>query len=272
MHCCLVGLATILYRGDRMNILVCLKQTFDTEARIVLEDGLVKEDGVQYIMNPYDEYAVEEAIALKEKFDGLVTVVSIGPARVEEAVRTALAMGADEAVIVDDPQAFGDEYTAAEVLAAVMRARPYDLILAGNQAVDDGSGQVALRVAELLGIPHIGVVTKLTVEGTKVTAERDAEGDTEIVEATLPVLVTAQQGLNEPRYPSLIGIRKAAKKPIEHLTVADLGLSAEALTARAQVVDTFLPAAKGAGRVLEGDTAARVDELVRELRQTSKVL
>ncbi|MCY0875839.1 MAG: electron transfer flavoprotein subunit beta/FixA family protein [Firmicutes bacterium] len=255
-----------------MNILVCLKQTFDTEARIVLEDGRIKEDGVQFVINPYDEYAVEEAIALKERFDGVVTVISIGPARVDEAVRTALAMGADEAVIVDDPAAFGDEFTASTVLAATIKSRPYDLILAGNQAVDDGSGQVALRTAELLGIAHIGVVTKLSVEDGRVTAERDAEGDTEIVEAALPVMVTAQQGLNEPRYPSLIGIRKAAKKPVERLTLADLGLSAETVAPRAQIVETFLPPAKGSGRVLEGDTAARVAELVSELRQTSKVL
>jgi electron transfer flavoprotein beta subunit len=181
-------------------------------------------------------------------------------------------MGADEAVIVDDPAAFGDEYTAAAVLAAVAKERPYDLILAGNQAVDDGSGQVAIRMAELLGIPHIGVVTKLTVLGNQVTAERDAEGDLEIVSAALPVLVTAQQGLNEPRYPSLIGIRKASKKPLTKLTLAELGLTPDAVAPRAQVTETFLPPAKGAGRVLQGETALRVSELVRELRQTSKVL
>ncbi|MCY0901425.1 MAG: electron transfer flavoprotein subunit beta/FixA family protein [Firmicutes bacterium] len=255
-----------------MNILVCLKQTFDTETKIALQDGSIKEDGVQYVMNPYDEYAVEEAIAIKESGEATVTILTIGPARVEEAVRTALAMGADEAVIVDDPAAFGDEYTAAAVLAAVAKERPYDLILAGNQAVDDGSGQVAIRMAELLGIPHIGVVTKLTVLGNQVTAERDAEGDLEIVSAALPVLVTAQQGLNEPRYPSLIGIRKASKKPLTKLTLAELGLTPDAVAPRAQVTETFLPPAKGAGRVLQGETVLRVSELVRELRQTSKVL
>lgn len=255
-----------------MNILVCLKQTFDTETRIVLEEGKIKEDGVQFIINPYDEYAVEEAIALKEQFEGVVTVLTIGPARVEEAVRTALAMGADEAIVITDEVAIGDEKTAAEVLAAAIKGRPFDLILAGNQAVDDGSGQVAIRLAELLGIPHIGVVTKLTVDGVSVTAERDAEGDTEVVQATLPVLITAQQGLNEPRYPSLIGIRKAAKKPLTRLTLTDLGLSPEAICASAHTVETFLPGGKGAGRILEGDTKSRVSELVRELRQHSKVL
>ncbi|MHB1681807.1 MAG: electron transfer flavoprotein subunit beta/FixA family protein [Bacilli bacterium] len=255
-----------------MNIIVCIKQTFDTEARIVLENDAVKEDGMQFILNPYDEYAVEEAITLKEATGGVVTVVTVGPARVEEAIRTALAMGADEAIHVADEAAFGDEVTVSEVLAAVIKGRPYDLIIAGNQAVDDGSGQVAVRVAELLGIPHISTVTKLEINGGEVVAERDAEGDTEIVSAPLPALVTAQQGLNEPRYPSLIGIRKASKKPLTKMTVAELGLDAQAIASRASVVALFLPAAKGAGRVLEGDTTARAQTLFRELRQTSKVL
>ena len=255
-----------------MNIIVCIKQTFDTEARIVLENDAVKEDGVQFILNPYDEYAVEEAITLKEATGGVVTVVTVGPARVEEAIRTALAMGADEAIHVADEAAFGDEVTVSEVLAAVIKGRPYDLIIAGNQAVDDGSGQVAVRVAELLGIPHISTVTKLEINGGEVVAERDAEGDTEIVSAPLPALVTAQQGLNEPRYPSLIGIRKASKKPLTKMTVAELGLDAQAIASRVSVVALFLPAAKGAGRVLEGDTAARAQTLLHELRQTNKVL
>ena len=255
-----------------MNIIVCIKQTFDTEARIVLENDAVKEDGVQFILNPYDEYAVEEAITLKEATGGVVTVVTVGPARVEEAIRTALAMGADEAIHVADEAAFGDEVTVSEVLAAVIKGRPYDLIIAGNQAVDDGSGQVAVRVAELLGIPHISTVTKLEINGGEVVAERDAEGDTEIVSAPLPALVTAQQGLNEPRYPSLIGIRKASKKPLTKMTVAELGLDAQAIASRVSAVALFLPAAKGAGRVLEGDTAARAQTLFHELRQTNKVL
>lgn len=138
--------------------------------------------------------------------------------------------------------------------------------------MDDGSGQVAVRLAQLLDIPHISTITKLEISGTNVVAQRDAEGDTEIVEATLPVLVTAQQGLNEPRYPSLIGIRKAGKKPITKLTLSDLGLDHSHIESKVTTVEVVLPAAKGAGRVLEGDTATRVQELVKELRQTSKVL
>lgn len=255
-----------------MNILVCIKQTFDTEAKIVMEDGRVKEDGVQFVLNPYDEYAVEEAIKLKETHDGQVTLISVGPARAEEAIRTALAMGADEAIHVEDEAAFGDEFTASEVLAKVIKDLPYDLILAGNQAVDDGSGQVAVRLAELLGIPHISTVVKVEVQGDEVVAHRDAEGDTEVVAAKLPALLTAQQGLNEPRYPSLLGIRKASKKPIQKKTLAELGLNPAEVAAKSAVSETYLPPAKTAGLILEGDTQTRVQELLKGLRQTSKVL
>ncbi len=255
-----------------MNILVCIKQTFDTEAKITLEDGKVKEDGVQFVLNPYDEYAVEEAIKLKESHDGVVTVITVGPARAEEAIRTALAMGADEAIHVEDEAAFGDEFTASEVLAKVIKELPYDLILAGNQAVDDGSGQVAIRLAELLDIPHIATVVKVEVQGDEVVAHRDAEGDTEVIAAKMPVLLTAQQGLNEPRYPSLLGIRKASKKPIQKKTLAELGFSPVDVAAQVTVMETYLPPAKAAGRILEGDTDTRIQELLKELRQTKKVL
>ncbi|OFW81139.1 MAG: electron transfer flavoprotein subunit beta [Alicyclobacillus sp. RIFOXYA1_FULL_53_8] len=255
-----------------MNILVCLKQTFDTEERITIDNGKIKEDGVKFVINPYDEYAVEEAIRLKEEFGGEVTVLSIGPSRVEEALRTALAMGADEAVLADDPALFGDEFSAAKVLAAMIRGRSFDLILAGNQAVDDGSGQVAVRLAQELEIPHIGVITKLEVVGTEVTAHRDAEGDVEIVKAALPVLVTAQQGLNEPRYPSLIGIRKAGKKPLTHVTLADLGLNAQDVAAKAKVMETYLPQPKQAGKILAGDLTDQVKELVQSLKNVDKVI
>jgi electron transfer flavoprotein beta subunit len=255
-----------------VKIIVCLKQTFDTEERIVLEGGRIKEDGVRFVINPYDEYAVEEGIRLKEEHGGEVVVISVGPSRTEEALRTALAMGADEAILADDPDLFGDEYTVAKVLAAIIRNREYDIILAGNQAVDDGSGQVAVRLAEELGIPHISTLTKLVIDGDKVIGYRDAEGDEEHVEGRLPILVTAQQGLNDPRYPSLIGIRKAGKKPLTRVTLADLGLSKEDIRPRTEVVETFLPKPKEAGKILSGDLKDQVDELVRSLRTVEKVI
>lgn len=255
-----------------MNILVLLKQTFDTEERIAIADGKVKEDGVRFVVNPYDEYAIEEAVRLKEAGDAQVTVVTLGPERAEEALRTALAMGADEAILADDPTLFGDEYTAAQVLAAIAKEGQYDLILAGNQAVDDGSSQVAVRLAECLGWEHISTLTKLEVNGTEVIGHRDAEGDEEIVVGQLPLVVTAQQGLNDPRYPSLIGIRKAGKKPLRRVTLADLGLSEDDISAKTEVIDTFLPPKKEAGKILQGDLAAQVKELVSALHTVDKVI
>jgi len=255
-----------------MNILVCLKQTFDTEEKVVLDGGRVKEDGVRFVINPYDEYAVEEALRLKEAHGGQVTLISVGPERTEDAIRTALAMGADEAVLADDETLFGDEYTAAKVLAAIVKKRDYDIILAGNQAVDDGSGQVAVRLAEELEIPHISTLTELSVADGVVTGRRDAEGDEEVVTAKLPVLVTAQQGLNDPRYPSLIGIRKAGKKPLEHVTAEDLGLTAEDLQVPSQITETFLPKPKEGGKILSGELSSQVAELIASLKSVDKVL
>ncbi|ERI08178.1 electron transfer flavoprotein subunit beta/FixA family protein [Aneurinibacillus aneurinilyticus] len=254
-----------------MNILVCLKQTFDTEEKIVLENGTISEDGVEFIMNPYDEYAVEEAITLRDEHGGEVTVITVGPERAESALRTALAMGADKAVIVDDEEIHTDEYSVAKILAAVIKDREYDIILGGNMAVDNGSGQVGPRLAEELNIAQVTTITKLSVDGGKATIERDVEGDTETIEVSLPVLVTAQQGLNEPRYPSLPGIMKAKKKPMERLTIDDLGIDGE-VAAKTSVIETFLPPKKEAGRILSGDVADQVKELVQLLRNEAKVI
>ncbi|PWK05035.1 electron transfer flavoprotein subunit beta/FixA family protein [Tumebacillus permanentifrigoris] len=255
-----------------MNIFVALKQTFDTEEKIVVENGAVKEDGVRFVLNPYDEYAVEEAIKLRDEFGGQVTVVTIGPDRAQEALRTALAMGADDAVHISDESLFGDEFTVSNVLASYFKGKEFDIILTGNQAVDSGSGQTAVRLAELLNIAHISTITKLEISGTDVVAHRDAEGDLEVVGAKLPVLVTCQQGLNDPRYPSLIGIRKANKKPLDTPAAGDLGVDGASIGAKATVQETFLPAAKAAGRILDGDNAGRVQELVNLLQNEAKVL
>jgi electron transfer flavoprotein beta subunit len=255
-----------------MNILVVLKQTFDTEEKIVIQDGKISEDGVEFIINPYDEYAVEEAIKLKEELGGEVTVVTVGPDRAENALRTALAMGADKAILVDDESLFGDEYTTAKVLAAVAKKVGFDIILGGQMAVDSGAGQGGPRLAEELGINHVSTAVKLEVNGTSVRVERDIEGDLETVETSLPVLITAQQGLNEPRYPSLPGIMKAKKKPLERLTAEDLGLSPQDVQAKTEIVDQYLPPKKQAGRILSGDLSSQVSELVQLLRNEAKVI
>lgn len=256
-----------------MNILVCLKQTFDTEERIVLEDGQISEDGVEFVINPYDEYAVEEAIKLKEEHGGEVTVITVGPDRAEQALRTAMAMGADKGIIVDSEDLEdADEYTIAKILAEVIKEQEYDIILCGYMAVDDGSAQVGPRLAELLGIPHVSTITKLTIDGENVEVEKDVEGDVEIIQSKLPILLTAQQGLNEPRYPSLPGIMKAKKKPLERLDLDDLDLDEEDIEAKTETLEVFLPPKKEAGKILEGELSDQVKELVQALRNEAKVI
>jgi electron transfer flavoprotein beta subunit len=255
-----------------MNIIVLLKQTFDTEEKVVIKNGEIMEDSAEFVINPYDEYAVEEGIKLKEAFDGEVTVVTVGPGRAENALRTALAMGADKAVLVDDETLFGDEYTISKVLAAVIRDRPYDIILSGNMSVDNGAGQVALRLAEELNIPHVSTAVQLTVESGRATVVRDVEGNSEVIEASLPLVVTAQQGLNVPRYPSLPGIMKAKKKPLERLSAEDLGLKPEDILSRTEIVDQYPPPKKEAGKVLSGELADQSKELVKLLRYEAKVI
>jgi len=253
-----------------MEIYVLLKQTFDTEEKIVIQNGQVAEDGVKFIINPYDEYAVEQAIQFRDEHGGRVTVVGVGPERAAEALRTALAMGADEATLISDERIPQDEYAVAAVLHKFFEDKQADVILGGNFSVDNGAGQVAIRVAKLLGIPHVASVTKLELAGDKMTAHRDSEGDLEIAEVQLPALFTAQQGLNEPRYPSLQGIMKAKKKPFTQLSLDDLGIAGlEARTSRSEL---FLPAARKAGRVLTGDLGAQTQELVQLLRSEAKVI
>lgn len=254
-----------------MDIFVLLKQTFDTEEKIVLQGGAVQEDGAKFVINPYDEYAVEQAIQLRDEFGGKVTLLSVGPERTAEALRTALAMGADEAVLISDERIQGDEYEVAEILAHYLRGQSYDLLLGGNFSVDNGAGQVAIRLAALLDLPHAASITKLEISGKTAVAHRDAEGDIEVIEVPLPALFTAQQGLNEPRYPSLPGIMKAKKKPFQHLTLDDIkgAESAAALTSR---IALSLPPERSAGRILKGELAQQVTELVQALRHESKVI
>lgn len=255
-----------------MNVYVILKQTFDTEEKIVIRDGEVDEEGVKFTINPYDEYAVEEALRLKEQLGGTVTVVSAGPPRAAEALRTALAMGADEAVLLSDERIRTDEYGIARLLAAYFRSRTYDLILGGNFSVDNGAGQVAVRLAKLLDLPHVGSVTRLSVSGNRATAERDAEGDTETVEVPLPALFTAQQGLNDPRYPSLPGIMKAKKKPFQQLGLDELGLSEADIAAKTERTSLSLPPERKAGRILQGSPQEQARELVHLLKTEAKAI
>ncbi len=257
-----------------MNIYVLLKRTFDTEEKISLSNGRIQEDGAEFIINPYDEYAVEEAIQVRDAQGGEVTVVTVGGEDAEKELRTALAMGADKAVLIniEDDVEDGDQYTTAKILSEYLKEQDADLIIGGNVAIDGGSGQVGPRVAGLLDIPYVTTVTKLEIDGTKVTVTKDVEGDSEIIETSLPLLITAQQGLNEPRYPSLPGIMKAKKKPLEELELDDLDLEEDDVEAKTKSIEIYLPPQKEAGKVLQGDIPDQVKELVQLLRSEAKVI
>lgn len=257
-----------------MNIVVYLKQTFDTEAKIVLDSsGKIDSNGVNLVINPYDEYAIEEALQLKEKLGGEVTLVSVGNERVQEALRTALAMGCDQAILVNDPAIENpDEWVKAEILAKAISQIPYDIILGGRIAVDDGSSQVAVRLADALKIPSVTSILKLEVEENKATVTREIDGGTEIIEIALPAVLTAQKGLNIPRYPSMMGIMKAKKKEIKVMSLADIGISAAELPGKMNVLEYSLPSPRKGGMKITGEAADAAKELARILREEAKVI
>ena len=255
-----------------MNIVVCLKQTFDTETKISLNsDGKINDVGVTRAINPYDEFAVEEGLRLKEKFGGEVVIVSVGTEKVQESIRTALAMGADKGILVQDPALEkADEWVVALVLAKVISQVPYDIILAGRIAVDDQSAQVAVRVAEAMKFPQSSILALEAEEG-KAIATREIDGGTEIVEVPLPAVFTAQKGLNEPRYPNMMGIMKAKSKELKVMSLADLGFDGAPVRKTSEPVFS-LPGSRKAGIKIQGEPADSVRELVRLLTEEAKVV
>ncbi|MGO9570948.1 MAG: electron transfer flavoprotein subunit beta/FixA family protein [Desulfomonilaceae bacterium] len=259
-----------------MKSLVCLKQVPDTETQIkVKPDGTgIVTDGIKYIINPYDEFGVEEALKLKEKFKaGEVVILSVGPDRTTEALRTALAMGADRGIHINDENLNqGDPYVIAEALAAAAKQVEYDVIFCGHRAIDDDFGEAGAMLAELLQLPQVTLVTKVEVSEDKKTAtvERDVEGGKETVEVPLPCVLTSQKGLNEPRYASLPGIMKAKKKPIDQKTAGDLGVNA---VATLQARNFTMPPERQAGKKFENmEPAEAAKVVVQSLRNEAKVI
>ena len=256
-----------------MNIVACVKQVPDTETLIkVKPDGSgIDETGIKWVMNPYDEFGVEEALKLKEKFGGDVTIVSLGPARALETVRTALAMGADKAIHINDPALEGaDAYNIAAALAAAIKGIPYDIIFCGQRAIDDDAGQVGSVLAEFLSIPQITIVTKVDVEGASIKVVRPIEGAQLLIESSLPCVVTTQKGLNEPRYASLPGIMKAKKKPVDVKDAAGLGIT---VAPKAKIAKTLPPPARPPGKIICGEEPAeKARELAKLLREEAKVI
>ncbi len=248
-----------------MNIAVLVKLVPDTEATIKIDADRRKiaAGEINFVLNPYDEYAVEEGLRQREKSGGQVTVVSLGGDEALKALRNALAMGVDEAIHVKSSGGL-DMLGTAKALADALRDRGYDLILAGKQAVDDDCGAVGAMVAEFLEIPHVSTVIKLDVDGGKLTAVREIESGTEIFEASLPALITAQKGLNEPRYSSLKGIMASKKKVI-------VEIEATASVAKIEVITLTYPPQRPPGKIV-GQGVDAVPELVRLLKEEAKVL
>ncbi len=260
-----------------MEIIVLLKRVPATESFVeIADDGVsIKTDRVNWVINPYGELAVEEAIRIKEAHGGSVTVISVGPEKTSEAIRTALAMGADKGVLINDPAAEGcDCLGIARILSKVLKDMPFDLIIAGQRAVDDDNFQVGPAVAEFLSIPHISMVIKEEITDGKIRCHRVVEGGTVILEAPLPALFTTQRGLNEPRYASLPGIMKAKRKPFDIKTLADIGLdAAKAGKPMTKIVSMKFPPERKGGRIIEGESAqAKAAELVRALSEEAKVI
>lgn len=262
-----------------MEIVVLVKQVPDTESLIeIAGDGVsIKKQDIKWVMNPYDEIAVEEALQIREAQGGTVTIISMGGQKAVETIRTALAMGADKGIHINDPAAEGsDALATAKILAAAVKEIPFELIIAGHRAVDEDNYQVAAGVAELLDIPQISMVVKAELLDGKIKCQRTIEGGTVTVEASLPALFTTQRGLNEPRYASLPGIMKAKKKPVDVKTTADLGIDAASVGAgnrKVKIKTLNFPPQRQAVKMIEGESAqAKAAELVRVLHEEAKII
>jgi len=257
-----------------MKILVCIKQVPDLESRFKPDAAGVwfSEADLAFRMNEYDEYAVEQAVRLKEQLCDApeVTALSIGPDRVVEAVKKALAMGCDRAVHIQDPTAhLKDPWQIASIIAAYAKDQGFDLVFTGMQSQDRGSAQVGVILAELLGLPCATTLVGFSFSDGTVTAKRELEGGIKgVVKMATPALLTCQLGLNVPRYPTLPNIMKAKKKEIQTIPVADL-LREEPL---ASTTSFHPPAKKGGGIIMEGEVGDLVDKVIGILKEKTAVL
>lgn len=264
-----------------MKILVLMKPTPDTETKIKIQEASGKLDmaGVKYVINPYDEFAIEEAIRIKERNQGQgeIVVVTLGGDVAKELFIKALGMGGDRSLLIkNDGLEECDSLTTATVLAAVVRAESPNLVLCGRQGIDDDNMHVGMMVAELLQWPHVNVATKIDIQGTKAQVDREIDGgQIEVHEVSLPAVIGAHKSLNTPRYASLPGIMKAKKKPADIKTPSDFGVDVGQLRSRQRVFAkrVHYPPAKPAGRIFKGEPVeAMVAQVVKLLRDEAKVL
>lgn len=248
-----------------MKILVCVAHVPDTETKVkIASDGIsIDKVGVNFMLSPYDEFAIEESLKIREKFTGEVVALSVGNDSSKESIRKALAMGCDKGVLLKTEKNF-DSHSLANLISDYAKIYQPEIILFGKQAIDYDSGFVSGAVAELLNLPSVSVVVKLEINGNEILATREIEGGFEIVKSKLPIVISAQKGLNTPRYPSLKGIMDAKRKPIEEISVEPK----ENLT-EIKILKT--PPAKPAGKIIGEDSKA-VPELIKLLHEEAKVI
>lgn len=253
-----------------MNIAVLIKMVPDTESRLEIVDGKVKEDGFKYMVNPYDEFAVEQAVQFKENIGGKVTLVCLfsNNSGIDTDLRKMMAIGADEAIVLRQDEYQGDKPSSnSKLLAEAVKELNADLVIGGVQGIDYYQGATGPMVAHHLNIPHISGVTKLELNGEKITASRQIEGGLQIIESALPVLVTAQKDMTKVRFPALKDIMMSKRKPFEN---RDVNASEDI---DVETIECSLPPARGGGLILEGETPEeKVDKLIEKLKMEAKVL
>ena len=260
-----------------MNIFVFVKKVPDTESKIRIdhETNSILEEGLSFVINPYDEYAIEEALRLKEATAAAVTVFSVGSDESLPILKKALAMGADEAVLLKDDLAESyDGLRCARILVQALKTKysDYSLLLFGKQSVGADNSQVPSMVAELLDLPQVNIVTKLDIEGNSGIALREIEGAVEKVAFSLPAVISAQKGLNEPRYETLKGIMAAKRKEIPVIEVKDLGMDGDQLDPQIKLIKMESPPPREAGKVIEEEPDVAAKKIVEFLRNDAKAL
>jgi len=254
-----------------MNIIVCIKRvpmTQEVDLEIDANGRGVKTDALAYVINDWDNYCIEEAVRLQESLGGSVTAITIGGEDDEEVLRRALAMGADRAVRIEPGTRELDGFVISKILAKAIQGMACDLVLTGVQADDDNNGSVGILLAEQLGLSHAAVVTGVEPAGATATVRVELEGGMdEVSTIRLPSLLTIQTGINEPRYVSIMGIRKAGKKELTVIPLSDMGLSEDDLTPRTRIEEVFLPPETEGAEMIEGDAASVASELIRIIKE-----
>lgn len=259
-----------------MKILVCIKETPDSETRIKIKDGKISEEDIKYVINPFDEFGLEEALRLKAAFPGSsVRLICMGADRAKKVIRNGLALGADDAVLLNDP-AFEnlDALATATVLKSAADQEEYDILFTGKKGIDCDRGQVGITLAELLNIPCVSIIAefKIAEDAKSVVVHREIDGGKEVVEVPLPAVFTCEKGLNEVRMPKVKDILKAKRKKIQEKSAADLGLDATQLAPAITFSEIMPPPVRTAGKLIPGAPEEQARELVRLLREEAKAI